>query len=233
MLDVSIIGRKCNRYVSSLFLSISLTCFSLSPLQAIEYSDWIQAMPKHYEHDWFLRYFDSLDEDVEIGEVVDFLISFKASMEAKGFSCPSLLDILYHTKEYVESQGIEVDSDLFEEIVDEVIKRETPYQPSSYQNLIFKDSKPTFELVKKKHHHKDKKDKEFKMKSKGIFGFLKCVGGALIFIVPIPGAQAVGSGLVLMGINDMVDSALEQGEENERLQRLDDQRRIERQLDKH
>lgn len=230
MLDFPINFRRYNRHVINLLCAGTLTFSCMNPLYSFEYADGLGSVPTHYESEWFLRYFNSIDENTEIGEVIDFMVSFKASLEAKGCDCPSLVDILFNTKAYVESQGIEVDEEAFEEIHNEIIRREIPSSGKTFTNLVLKNQRPHIELVKKhKHKHKDKDKKEVKMKSKGVFGFLKCIAGALIFIVPIPGAQAVGSGLVLLGINDMVDSAHEQGEENERLQRLDEQRRNEAQ----
>jgi len=62
-----------------------------------------------------------------------------------------------------------------------------------------------------------------------MFGFIKCIAGGLICIIPFPAIQAAGAGLVMSGINDCLDGAREQGDENERLQQMDEQRRREAQ----
>jgi hypothetical protein len=230
MLDLPLYIRRFNRHAIQLLCASTLTFSSISPIYSFEYEDGLDSISTRYEPELFLMYFNSIDENTEIGEVIDFMISFKASLEAKGCECPSLVDILFQTKEYVEYQGVEVEDEVFEEIYNEINSREIHSGRQTFNNILLKNQIPHTEFVKKhKNKNKDKDKKEIKMKSKGVFGFLKCVAGALIFIVPIPGAQAVGSGLVLLGINDMVDSAHEQGEENERLQQLDEQRRREAQ----
>ena len=57
---------------------ILLVCIVPLQLKAFEYHDDLESIPRSCEHEWVSRYFNSLDDDTSIEEVIDFLISFKA-----------------------------------------------------------------------------------------------------------------------------------------------------------
>lgn len=229
MLDFSIDFRRMHRTINIGLLTGILAFTAISPLHSMNYLDGPGAVPKHYEHEWFERYFDSIDEDTELGEMVDFLVSFKSSMEMKGQVCPSLVDLMFQARDFLRSNGVEVDQDEFEMIHQEILSREIVTSSQTFYRPSLRSERPNIELVKKHKHKKDKKGGEVKVKGKTIFGFIKCIAGGLICIIPIPAAQAVGAGLIVNGINDMVDGAREQGDENEQQQRMDEQRRREAQ----
>ena len=225
MLDLPINLRRFYRPVSAVILLSSL---ALSPLHGHEYHDGQRSIPQHFEQEWINRYFNSIDEETDVEEVVDFLISTRESLVAKGYACPSLSELCMRVRSALIERGIEMDDEVVQEIYEEIGRRENQIGPFFQQSYLKIDNKYKIELIK--HKHKNKKDKkELKMKSKGVFGFLKCLAGGLICIIPVPAVQAVGAGLILNGINDIVDDARETGDENERLQKMDEQRRREAQ----
>ena len=73
------------------FLILAFLLFS--PIKALAFSDYAHSAPKRGEHKWVVRYFNSVDENTSIEEMVDFLVSFKVSLEAKGFQVPSLSEL--------------------------------------------------------------------------------------------------------------------------------------------
>jgi len=121
---------------------------------------------------------------------------------------------------------------MIQEIYEEIYKREQSISGTSFNFASIDFSQLDSQLCKHKHKHKErgKNNKEFKMGSKGAFGFLKALGGGLICILPFPGAQAVGGALIVDGIKDMLEDVREIGEENERLQKLDEARRQEAEM---
>jgi|GEM_PF-3216607 len=224
MLDLSIAIRSCTRFGGSLLFALSM---ATAPLQCATFWEKETKSIRHFEQDWIKRYFDCVDDNTEIGEVVDFLVTVRESWLARGYDCPSLLVLAIRLKEEIEAQGIEVEE--IQEIYEEIYRREQAITPTSFRIAPNIFSNPVFELCKHKSKQKDKHDKEFKMKSKGVFGFLKALGGGLICILPFPGAQAVGGALIVDGIKDMIEDAREIGDENERLQKLDELSRQEAQ----
>jgi hypothetical protein len=225
MLDLLISLRSCARISGALLCALGMLT---APLHCSSFWENDPKPIKHFEQEWVKRYFECLDEDTEIGEVVDFLVSVRESWLARGYECPSLLDLAIRLKEELDNEGIEIDEDDIQEIYEEIYRRERLITPTSFRFAPANYSKPILELCKHKHKHKDK---EVKMKSKGVFGFLKALGGGLICILPFPGAQAVGGALIVDGIKDMIEDARETGDENERLQKMDEQRRQEAQLE--
>lgn len=227
MLDLPINFRRLYCPASAVIL---LTSFLITPLHALDYLDGPGMVPKHLEQEWVSRYLNSVDEDTDVEEVVDFLINLRESLVHKGYQCPTLTEMADGIRRYLIEKQIPFDEEEIQEIYEEIAKRESQIHPASFRLHDGYSKGFKVELCKHKHKHKDKKDKkEFKMKSKGIFGFVKCIAGGLICIIPVPAVQAVGAGLVLNGINDIMDDARETGDENERLQKMDEQRRREAQ----
>ena len=79
---------------------------------------------KHFEHEWIIRYFDSIDEDTEIGEVIDFLVGVRESWLARGYECPTLLELAIRLKECLVQRGVEVNEQEIQELYEEIYRRE-------------------------------------------------------------------------------------------------------------
>ena len=105
-----------------------------------------------------------------------------------------------------------MDDEEIGEIYEEFAKREATMIQSSYYQAVNRVSKYKIEQVE----HKGKKNREFKASGKIVFGFLKCIARGLLCIIPVSPVQAVGAGLALNGLNDCIDAAREQGEQNEK-----------------
>jgi hypothetical protein len=228
MLDLHVVFRRSHRATYSLILLVS---FVTSPLHSSQFWENESKVVKHFEHEWIARYFESIDDDTEIGEVIDFLAAIRESWIVRGYECPSLLELAIRLREHLSINGIEFDEKEIPMLYEEIYKREQLITPTLFRQAPTNYSKPVVQLCKHKHKHKDKGDKkEFKMKSKGVFGFLKALAGGLMCLVPIPAVQLAGGALVADGIKDMIDDARETGDENELQQKMDELKRQEAQM---
>ncbi len=140
---------------------------------------------------------------------------------------PTLTDLCINVRNYLLQNGVDLDEEDFEEIFFEIQKRENYLFENANSFHALNNTNPYKVIQTKKHKRKEHKNGEIKVKSKTTFGLLKCIAGGLICIIPIPAVQAVGAGLILNGINDCIDSAREQGDENEQIQKMEEQRRRE------
>jgi hypothetical protein len=181
-----------------------------------------QVRAAHNYFEYFIDYFGSLDENADLDEVIDNLIILRQSMLGQGIDCPSIRELSRDVLKYLFGQNVNVDSDVLREFVEKVEQREI-YLITTYR-------RPQIELVRHHRRHEDKNKKGVKMGSKGIFGFVKVLAGALTTLLPIPGAQTIGLGLIIYGINEVIDDTREQGDANEKLQERDEQRRREEEM---
>lgn len=150
MLDISIV--RCRHFcrISKLLFIATLPLHVVSPLLAIEYQDGLDSLPRHCEHEWVSRYFNAIDENTDIEEMIDFLVSFKASLQAKGYQCPSLADLCLQVRDTLIQKGIEIDDDEIEQIYNEIVKREaTLVQQASFRYAINRQSNFKVLQVKK------------------------------------------------------------------------------------
>lgn len=176
-----------------------------------------QVRAAHNYFEYFIDYFGSIDENADMDEVIDNLIILRQSMINQGIECPSIRQLSREVIKYLFGQDVDVESDVLAEFIQEVELREIQLA-NAYR-------RPQVELVRHHHRHGDKNKKGVKMGSKGIFGFVKVLAGALTTLLPIPGAQTIGLGLIIYGINEVIDDTREQGDANEKLQERDEQRR--------
>jgi hypothetical protein len=200
----------------STFFSSYLGSYEIQDQKINENQDTIDKYLK-----WSVNFFDSLDENSSVGDMVDFLITFRNSLHEMGYDMPLLTDLSCEIRNYLVENGIKITDEEFSEIYGEICLKEQSSIACLYGNSI-----GTIQMVKK---HRERKEgtSDTKIKSKSAFGLLKCLAGALICIIPVPVIQAVGAGLVLNGINDCIDDAREQGDENEKIQKMDEIRRQE------
>ena len=108
-------GRACK--------SVLIIACSFTSLYSFEYQDGLEAAPRPCEQEWVLRYFNSLSDEISIEEVVDFLISFKAALQAKGHQVPPLSDLCLKIKDYLIENKIEIDDDDINEIYNEILSK--------------------------------------------------------------------------------------------------------------
>lgn len=214
MLDVFFSSRLCRKHLLKIIL---LTAITLPPVTSYSFEQQ-ELQFNHHEYEWVSRYFNSLDDDTPIEEVVDFLINLRAAIEMKGYNPPPLSDLFLQLVGSLDKNHIDIDKDALEEIYNEIQLRESALQEASFKFALGKGDHPNIFEVKHKHKNDkhDKHDKKGKVNSKSVFGFLKALSGALMCIIPVPAIQVAGVGLVVNGINDIVDGAREQGDENEK-----------------
>lgn len=173
----------------------------------------------------FIYYFNTLHDESNVDDVIDELIFLHQSLRSQGCLCPSLSEICNNLFKVIVGTDIEIDESAIQELIHKIEIREI--------ELSCSHSESQFQFVKHKHKHKEKhhgKDKEFKMGSKGIFGFVKILAGGLMCLVPVPIVQGAGAALISYGINDIIDDTRENGDETERQNKIEENRRKEQEL---
>ena len=174
----------------------------------------------HYEY--FIDYFSHIDENTNMDDMIDNLIFLRQSMINQGIQCPKVRELCHRIVEYLFSQRIDIESPVLLEFIERVERRE--------REVVDAYHRPQIELIghKKKHKDKQKGEKEIKMNGKTVFGFVSTLAGGFISI--IPGCQTIGGGLIVYGISQILEGSLQQAEENEKLQKMDEQRRREEEI---
>ncbi len=209
-----------------LLCSLIFTCFLgfISKSFAFEKTFLTSSSENSSSYQWVARYLDSIDKETSIEEVVDFLFSVRNLLINEGFSVPLFSEIFLSSLEDLKSHNIEIqeDSIFIESLYDEIISREQEMNSLiSFRSL--KDvQKPKIILAKKK------KKNDMKISNGFAKGFCKALGGALLCIILHPVSYAVGGGLLVSGISDMVQHADDpDGCTMEEIQRqLDERQRI-------
>jgi hypothetical protein len=222
MLDLFIsCGRNLFSFNKLFFVIFCSSFLNISPLSAFEKHDGL-TRPRYSEYEWVVRYFNSVDENTSIEELVDFLVSFKASLQAKGYKCPSLADLCLRLRDALIQQGVELDDDVLEEIYNEIVERENDLSGSAVFVPAL-NKKAHFGFLQIKKGAKKKEKKEVQISGKMAVGFVKFLGGALCCIVPIPAVQVVGATIAGAGVIEMIDAAKEEGDKNEIEQKIQGQ----------
>lgn len=183
---------------------------------------------KTHFQEWIVRYLHTIDENTDFDEVMDALMSYKLGLQAKGYKIPPLHVMIHHVEQMLRQKGVEIDREMFDFLEEEFYEREEE-QPHIVLSNYHDRQKLHIQLIKKSSSSKrDKKKKEewdFRFTKKGIFGLIKCIGGALCTLVPGPVTQGVGIALIADGVKDILDdhrdakSAEEVAEERARIDR--------------
>ena len=125
---------------------------------------------------------------------------------------PLISDILLNLQKEMDNFNIKFTEDLFNELYEEVIKRESGIN-IQISNLNLKNfSGFKFNEIK----HKNKEKKKFKINLKCFTGFLEVIGGCVLAV--IPPTHALGKHLVIHGFVTMGESLAETHDENKKLE---------------
>ncbi len=203
-------------YYHNINYVIFLTIFIAPTLNGFEYTNFnsVCTFEKCYEEKFANNYFNFVDSDITIENFVDCLSNFRSSLVVK-LNCqlPSLTDLYVNVCDCLIWNGIKIDEEEIEQIYFEIQKKENLCINSAFG--FFADKHNNYKIMHINTSEKDKKN--MPERSRFIFGFLKCLVGGLMCIIPVPAIQAVGGMFVFQGINDCIDDSREIGENNERL----------------
>lgn len=167
---------------------------------------------------------EALAKKTDIHEIVRIIVQFRCDLVAQGCAIPPLTHILADVRDYLGSEGLTIDDEVFDRLYTLFAQYENPYGCTGTARGF------EVNLIKHKPHKKKKKEKEIHVSSKTAMGFLKFMGGALLCLVPIPIVQGAGASLAVIGVNDMVNAARDR-EKSEPESHLEESARIERQLE--
>ncbi len=199
MLDLHQLNRTLSRCA---YKGIFLLIFLLAPkLSTFEYYESDTSHP--CEHEWVKRYFDSLTDSTSIEEVVDFLVSLRVGLHAKGYSVPSLADLCLKMKDYLLENEIPINEEEFQMIYNEIVNREGCLINQISFSYAFNDVS-NMEVIQVK---KKNKKAGFNVSNGFAIGFVKALGGALLCVIPHPITWTIGGALVADGIKDMAEHA--------------------------
>lgn len=178
-----------------IYATIVFILFSFSPISTIlsaqdrEISDEMS----HFEQDWVTRYFNAINEFTPIEEVVDFLVSLRTALVAKGYSCPILSDMWVNLVNQLVEDEIPLEDEEVDKVYDELIQRE-----ATIVDYRFRRTTHSFSSLVMQHcSHKN-----LKAQSKIIFGALKCLAGGFLCAIPNPAFQLAGASLIMSGIHE-------------------------------
>lgn len=142
--------------------------------------------------------FTFVDGSFSPEEAVNDLYKARDLLLDKGYNVPLLSAIFEKTFENIENQGIVLDRDFVEDLYELVLLKENnKIMEASFPSIF--QYQPKITQVKKK---KNKKDLEI---PDGVaIGFCKALAGGLLCIIPSGMTQTLGTGMILSGINDMI-----------------------------
>ena len=218
-MDLSLVNLNGGRFISKLLFLISAIT---APFTCSLYAHQSHIPTQYHEHEWVENFFNSGQEH-DVDEVIDFLVAVRASILTKGNQPPTLHELAEYSLNFMASEGAEIDEETIEYVMERLVEKDFDYTSVTSQDIP---------IMLAKHKHKKKsKPPACQITSKQAFGFLKCIAGGLLVLVPYPPAKAVGAGLIINGLNDCLDDARRIGDENQRLKDMDEQRRRERQME--
>lgn len=144
--------------------------------------------------------FTFVDGSFSLEEAVDDLYKARGLLVDQGYNVPLLSVIFEKTFENIENQGIFLDRDFVEDLYELVLLKESEeiMEASFYSTSQFQ---PKIIQVKKK------KKKELQVPDGVAIGFCKALAGGLLCIIPSGITQTLGTGLILSGVNDMIQHA--------------------------
>ena len=153
----------------------------------------------------------------QIEELVHLIIDMRSFLIAQGCYFPPIDRFLDDCRSLARQYGLHISDAEFDQL------------KAEFQHY---DTDVPYKEIKHKHKH-HKKHKEVKVSSRTAMGFLKFVGGALLCIVPIAPIQAAGATLAVVGISEMIDEARTQSDNRDIQERLDANRRVDRDMENH
>lgn len=181
------------RYFLILYI-INFSIYGISPIYGTSYP--LQELTvKKYE--WVEQYLHHLNKSSSPKDWIKFLFKIKKCLDKEGYTSSSLLELAHFYRNELENYGVIISEEDFNLIINLLCEK-----PSNF--------------ILSKNHHSKKQQEETKVPTGLIIGFVKCLAGALLCIVPTVPTQAIGAGLVLSGINECLDEVRKQDEINER-----------------
>lgn len=104
----------------------------------------VQQMP-NVDFGWVKGYLQSLKEDIDPEDLVDFLVSMRMSLVGMGFEPPSIQELCSNLSGWVSGQGLEDELDMLSEMYDIAVEKESDlsatlttaqYRPSHTPNIL-------------------------------------------------------------------------------------------------
>lgn len=140
-----------------------------------------------------------VDGRFSLEEAVNDLYKARLLLVEQGYNVPLLSEIFEKTFEDTESQGIFLDSNFIEGLYELFLLKESDEIRNAF---LYSRSQFQPKIIQVK-----KNKKEIQVPDGVAIGFCKALAGGLLCIIPSGMTQALGTGLVLSGVNDMIQHA--------------------------
>ncbi len=149
-----------------------------------------------------IDYLTFIEDDFSIEKAVNDLYKTRLFLVEQGYEVPLLSTVFEKTFEAIELQGIHLDKDFVENFYDLILLKEAGETRGVSWAIPSVDHSPKIIEIKRK-----KKKKELQISDGVAMGFCKALAGGLLCIIPSGITQTIGTGLILSGVNDMVQHA--------------------------
>lgn len=155
-------------------------------------------LEEYESYEWIEECLHHLNEFSSPKEWINFFFRVKCFLKDKGYKPSLLIEMAQFYREQLENHGIILSEEEF-----------------NYLTNLIGEKQVNFILTK--HQYSQKYKEQPKVSAGLIIGFVKCLAGGLLCIIPAPVAEGIGVGLIISGINDCLDEAKKQSEINERV----------------
>lgn len=161
-----------------------------------------------------------VDGDFSLEEAVEDLYKARGLLVEKGYNVPLLSVIFKKTFEDIERQGIYLEWNFVQDLYELIISKESD---EVRKTSLYFHSKHCPEVIQVQ---KRKNKKEVQVPDGVAIGFCKALVGGLLCVIPSGITQTLGTGLILSGVNDMVQHANDPINNGSRDGWEDDQNRV-------
>lgn len=199
MLDIFKFRRSRYCFIAQIICVINFSICVILPVHGASYS--LQEISAK-EYQWIEQYLHRINNSSSSKEWIHFLLKLKNFLDKKGYKSSSLLEMAHFYRSELESHGVNINEEDFDFLIHLICEK-----PSNF--------------ILSKNHHPKKRQQEAKVPAGLVIGFVKCLAGGLLCIIPHPTTLLIGGGLILSGIEDCLDEAKKQSEINERLNEQD------------
>lgn len=148
------------------------------------------------EYKWIEEYLQHMNETSSPKEWINFFLRLKIFLKNKGCKSSSLIEMAEVYREKLKNHGITLSEEAF-----------------NYLTNLISGKQSNFILTR--NYHSKKHKEETNVPAGLVIGFVKCLAGGLLCIIPAPVAQGIGVGLIVSGINDCLAEAKNQSDINE------------------
>lgn len=183
---------------------------------------------------WIPEYFNHLDENTSLEEIADHVVQIKLQAMSYGYEVPTWDDFILSFKEALgddsyllsDQEASRIKGILAQKELEHTINGNSITIPEGAtipinQFMLGRIFRSLIKPIFHKHHHKHKSDgksvaRQPEMSDKVATAVMLSAGGALCFLLPIPGSNWLGALMIGTAVKYIVDDSLDKSAENRR-----------------